>query len=171
MKDRKQYMKEWREKNKESLKEHQREYRNRDKEKWVEYNKEYNKVYREENRESINENRRKYQSNRRKTDPWFRLRGGLSSRLNQAIKKQGATKDSTTMDLTGCNKDVLISHLESQFTDGMTWDNYGKWHVDHIKPCILFDLLLDTEQKACFHYSNLQPLWAADNLSKSDKYD
>tara|TARA_R110000751_G_scaffold131998_3_gene234420 strand:- start:438 stop:656 length:219 start_codon:yes stop_codon:yes gene_type:complete len=69
-------------------------------------------------------------------------------------------------------------HLEDQFQDGMSWENYGRpngdylegWHIDHIKPCALFNLEDASQQKECFHYTNLQPLWAEDNLSKGDKY-
>lgn len=55
------------------------------------------------------------------------------------------------------------------FTNGMTWDNYGQWHVDHIRPCALYDLTKEDQQMACFHYTNLQPLWAKDNMSKGVK--
>jgi hypothetical protein len=67
-----------------------------------------------------------------------------------------------------CNEE-LWCHLESQFQQGMTKDNYGKWHVDHITPCARFDLTQPTEQKKCFHYTNLQPLWAEQNLKKGCK--
>ena len=53
--------------------------------------------------------------------------------------------------------------------NGMTWDNYGEWHIDHIKPCSSFNMLIEEERKRCFHYTNLQPLWAIDNIKKSDK--
>ena len=75
-----------------------------------------------------------------------------------------------TMKLIGCDIPHLIKHLESNFKDGMTWDNYGKWHVDHIQPCISFDLEDINQQKKCFHYTNLQPLWAKENWLKGDKY-
>ena len=74
------------------------------------------------------------------------------------------------MELIGCTREKLIEHLENQFLPGMSWENYGKWHVDHIKPCSMFDFTDLEEQKRCFHYSNLQPLWAKDNLSKQDRY-
>jgi len=63
--------------------------------------------------------------------------------------------------------------LETKFLEGMDWDNYGiyGWHIDHIKPCSLFNLENIEEQKKCFHYTNLQPLWAIDNLKKGNKYD
>lgn len=74
------------------------------------------------------------------------------------------------MELVGCSIDKLKQHLESKFTEGMSWDNYGDWHVDHIKPCASFDLSDPEQQRLCFNYKNLQPLWAADNLSKGDSY-
>ena len=70
------------------------------------------------------------------------------------------------MDLVGCSIPELRKRLTQQFLPGMTWDNYGKWHIDHIRPCASFDLTDPEQQKQCFHYSNLQPLWAADNLRK-----
>ena len=73
------------------------------------------------------------------------------------------------MKLCGCSLEKLKQHLESQFTEGMTWDNKGDWHVDHIKPCASFDLTNPEEQKKCFHYTNLQPLWALDNMKKGAK--
>ena len=71
------------------------------------------------------------------------------------------------MELVGCDIDTLCLHLESQFQKGMEWINYGEWHVDHIKPCASFDLSDPKQQQECFHYTNLQPLWAADNLAKA----
>lgn len=75
--------------------------------------------------------------------------------------------------LTGCDWKSLREHLESQFTDGMTWINYGVhgWHIDHIKPLSAFDLTNEQEIKTAFHYSNLQPLWAAENIRKHNKYE
>ena len=71
----------------------------------------------------------------------------------------------------GCSIEELKIHLEKQFRDGMSWNNYGMygWHIDHIKPCSAFDLTDLEQQKICFHYSNLQPLWAKENLSKGKK--
>jgi hypothetical protein len=74
-----------------------------------------------------------------------------------------------TEELLGCSIENLKKHLEKQFTQGMSWKNYGKWHVDHIKPCANFDLSKKTEQQKCFNYNNLQPLWAVDNLKKGVK--
>ena len=178
MKDRKQYYKEYREKNKEKFDAYQKKYREENREReaarqkaWKKENKERvassQKEYALENRDKLT----KYQRERARNEPGFRLQRNLRTRLWHALKLGIGEKCGSTLELTGCSLEDLISHLESQFTDGMTWDNYGKWHVDHIKPCTRFDLSLDTEQKACFHYSNLQPLWASDNLSKSDKYE
>jgi hypothetical protein len=72
--------------------------------------------------------------------------------------------------LLGCSVSFLKGFLEAKFTEGMTWQNHGEWHIDHIKPCASFNLLDEEEQKKCFHYTNLQPLWAAENLSKGCKY-
>ena len=73
------------------------------------------------------------------------------------------------MKLLGCSLDFLKQYLEFQFKKGMSWSNYGKWHIDHIKPCASFDLSKPNEQHKCFNYINLQPLWAIDNLRKKDK--
>lgn len=178
MKDRSQYYKDYRKKNKEKYDAYQKQYREENRGEiaararaWKGENKEKiaasQKEYAQENKAGLAE----YQRGRCRTDPEFRLKKNLRCRLWHALKGQGATKDSTTMKLTGCSVDALTSHLESQFTEGMTWENYGEWHVDHIRPCASFDLTIDKEQKICFNYSNLQPLWAKDNLSKSDKYD
>lgn len=117
--------------------------------------------------------RRARQRQRRADDPQFRLGENLRGRVGSAIKKVDGTKCGKTLELTGCSIDELREHLESQFTEGMSWDNYGMygWHIDHIKPCAKFDLTVDSEQRECFHYTNLQPLWAEDNLRKAAKYE
>ncbi len=75
------------------------------------------------------------------------------------------------MKLVGCSLEDLRNHLESYFAEGMSWDNWGYygWHIDHIIPCCSFDLTKPEEQKKCFHYSNLQPLWGEENLRKKGK--
>ena len=75
------------------------------------------------------------------------------------------------MDLVGCTVQELRDHLESKFTDGMSWENHGEWHVDHIKPCASYALADEAQQKECFHYTNLQPLWANDNMSKGSLWE
>lgn len=106
---------------------------------------------------------------RYRSDIQQKIKSNLSSRMRQLFKKNG----SRTVDFIGCSIDELKQHLENQFLPGMSWDNYGLhgWHVDHIKPCTKFDLSDPEQQKACFHYTNLQPLWAIDNIKKSNKWE
>ena len=75
------------------------------------------------------------------------------------------------MNLVGCTKDELKLHIESMFQEGMTWDNMGEWHVDHIIPMNAFDLSCGEQQRIVMWYKNLQPLWGSENLKKSDKYE
>jgi hypothetical protein len=121
--------------------------------------------YRMNNREKVN----KYQKNRYKTDINFKLSGCLTRRINKLLK--GINKSKSTLKLLGCTIEHLWIHLEKQFQPGMTKENYGLYHIDHIRPCASFDLTIPEEQAKCFHYTNLQPLWAKDNLSKGAKYD
>ncbi len=111
-----------------------------------------------------------YGNNRRKTDIRFRVYDNYRSRVRNAVK----AKSSSTKTLIGCTIEEYMEYLEERFEDGMTWDNYGDletgWHIDHIKPCCKFDLLDPEEQRACFHFSNTQPLWARENLSKGGRY-
>jgi hypothetical protein len=83
----------------------------------------------------------------------------------------GKLKISTTKELLGCTLSEFKEYIENQFADGMSWKNYGRygWHIDHIKPCAAFDLSKPEDQKQCFNYTNLQPLWAEDNLKKHCK--
>ena len=163
----KEYQKAYYEQNREKKKEYGKAYREQNREK----KKEYHKAYRKQNRSKI----RIYQRNRFKTDINFKLGQNLRHRLRNALK--GKSKSQNTLKLLGCSVDFVKKHLESQFQPGMSWDNYGNpngdhsecWHVDHIAPCSSFNLSDPEQQKKCFHYSNLQPLWAKDNLSKNAK--
>ena len=112
-----------------------------------------------------------YFRERNQNDPAFRLTGLLRHRLWMALKRASAGKTARCADLVGCEIPQLMSHLEQQFTDGMTWENMGEWHVDHIRPCASFDLTDPAQQRECFHFANLQPLWAADNLAKRDTWE
>ena len=103
------------------------------------------------------------------TDPQFVLRRLISERIRNALRNFKANKYFSSQELVGCTLLELRQHLESQFTIGMSWQNQGAWHIDHIVPCSSFDLTEPSEQKKCFHYTNLQPLWAHDNLSKGAK--
>ena len=125
-------------------------------------------IYRRDNKEKIIESQQKYLAKKRKTDVGFLIKENLSRRLRHFIN--GSNKSKTTKELIGCTQEELIKHLESMFKQGMSWENYGKWHIDHIKPCSLFNLELEEEQLECFNYKNLQPLWAIDNIKKGNKY-
>lgn len=105
------------------------------------------------------------QREKRQTDANIKLASNLRSRMWSALK--GITKSKNTIELIGCSIEELWKHLENKFEHGMTRENYGKWHVDHIVPCCSFDMSKEDDQKRCFHYTNLQPLWAIDNLKKS----
>lgn len=114
-------------------------------------------------------NRNEYLKRKKKEDKQFHIRKNIRDRMRAAMN--GRSKSKHTMELLGCSIAELKIHLETQFTDGMSWDNYGKkgWHIDHILPCASFDLTDPEQQKICFHYTNLQPLWAQDNYKKRDK--
>lgn len=133
--------------------------------------KEADKKYREENKQKLKEYKQEWTIKRRAENPIQRLKENLRHRVWMVLK--GANKGGTLYDLVGCNKEFLVKWLEDQFTEGMTWDNMRKrgWHVDHKLPCASFDLSDPAQQKACFHYTNLQPLWWRDNLSKGSKIE
>ena len=85
------------------------------------------------------------------------------------MKAQNTKKYLKAEELVGCSIHFLKEYLSKQFKPGMNWDNVGKWHVDHIIPVAKFDLKDPEQQKICFHYTNLQPLWATENLKKGKK--
>lgn len=127
------------------------------------------KIWIKNNKEQYKKYRRNYDNKRRREDPSFKLRKTLSTRIWHALKNN--VKSKKTVELLGCSIDQLWSYLKIKFKPGMTVKNYGEWHVDHIKPCAAFDLTKPEEQQKCFHYTNLQPLWAKENLIKNDKYE
>jgi len=104
---------------------------------------------------------------KKKEDVTLRMISNLRSRIVQFMKSKKIHKDNKTLDLVGCSTEFLREHLERQFKDGMSWDNYGSWHIDHIVP--LSSANCSEEINKLCHYSNLQPLWAYDNLSKGGK--
>lgn len=111
----------------------------------------------------------RYQRKKFKTDPSYRIKCCLYSRLYHIISKQNTVKAQSTLKLLGCEIETLREHLEKGFKSGMTWNNHGEWHIDHIKPCSSFDLTKLKEQQKCFHFTNLQPLWARENQIKGNK--
>jgi hypothetical protein len=125
------------------------------------------RAYYEENKARIKRSQAEYSKARASVDPAYRLVRRLRKRVWDALVK--GYKAAPTLELIGCSVDSLMDHLEAQFAEGMTWDNYGRWHVDHIRPCASFDLTDPAQQRECFHWSNLQPLWALENLQKGAK--
>lgn len=189
LKDNPNYHKEQRSKYKDFYTEYSKKYREEHYNKITEYSKKYNKEYHEQNKKIQNKKARDYYLNnkskilkqkksknhivaeRRKfryhNDENFKIRHLLRTRFGCALKHN--SKKSSVLQLLGCSIEQLKQHLEKQFTEGMSWDNHGEWHIDHIKPCSSFDLTKESEQHKCFHFSNIQPLWAEDNHKKYNK--
>ena len=160
---RKEYAKKYYKKNKEKIIEYNKDYRKNNKEKF----KELYKKYRKNNKEKFKDYHKEYVTNRRKIDPLFKLSHNIRNLINKSIKNKGFTKRSQTYKILGCTYEEFKIHLENQFTDGMTWENQGKWHLDHIYPVSLAKN--EEELIKLNHYTNFQPLWAEDNLKKSNK--
>ena len=113
---------------------------------------------------------REYTKKKLATDPGYRLLTNIRRGVVSICRRQGTIKKSKTLDLIGCSVDEFLKHFESQFKNGMTWDNYGTyWHIDHIMPCAVFDHEDERQVKQCWHYTNLRPLTAKENLAKSAK--
>lgn len=139
-----------------------------------------NALHRANNREYLNQKSKEYYYKNKKEifkkqKQYFlnntnaRIRHNLRTRINLVLK--GKIKSGSTMNLLGCDIKFFMQYMEGLFLPGMTWDNHTRkgWHIDHMIPCASFDLTDPEQQKECFHYTNLQPLWAEDNLRKSDK--
>lgn len=148
---------------KEQIRKHIRKYQQTHKE---EINKK-SKLFRDTHKEHIKKYNREYSRKRKNSDIGFKLICNLRTKVSEAIRRN--SKSSPTLMLLGCSVNKLKQHLESQFKPNMSWDNYGYygWHIDHKKPCVNFDLSSPDEQKKCFHYTNLQPLWAEENMRKN----
>ena len=177
--------KKWRINNKEKIKKHyleikqtlldyQKKYRQENLDKVNERKKKYyninkkeilnkNKVYRK-NTKNI---RNIYEFNKKKNNTVYSLSCGMRSRIWKYTKLMSITKKNKTFDIVGCTPQSLKEHLETQFINGMSWDNRSEWHIDHIIP--LSSAKTEEELYKLCHYSNLQPLWAGDNLSKGTK--
>lgn len=160
--------------NRAKRKKYLREYTHKNREILKQYHKSYYLETRDNKRREYLRNtlvtRRLYncQYERRKAkDPIWRLRRGLRTRLNRAIR--GSYRNGSAINDLGCSIEFLKTHLETKFQTGMTWGNWGRygWHIDHIKPLAQFDLTKRSNIKKAVHYMNLQPLWWIDNLSKN----
>lgn len=136
-------------------------------EKHKEKRKAYARQYRQENWESICKQQVEYLRKKRRTDPAAAMKIRMQSRIRDSLFAVGAKKNSTTEQMLGCSIGEFIRHIELQFLPGMSWDNRSEWHIDHIVPCATAKSVEELE--SLFHFTNLRPLWAADNLVKSDK--
>jgi len=125
---------------------------------WRKRNKTYSKKY-----------TRKYHKKRRQEDPTFKMLSSLRVRLKKYVRLSKIKDVSTLKEIIGCSPEYLRKHLERQFTDGMSWKNHTTtgWHIDHIVP--LSSAKTSNELEKLMHYTNLQPLWASDNMEKSNK--
>ena len=130
-------------------------------------NKEKFKIYRKNNKEKIKQYNNVYVKNRRKTDPLFKLTNNIRNLIILSITKQGYKKESKTFKILGCSYEEFKQHLERQFTKEMTWENQGEWHLDHIYPVSLAKD--EAELIKLNHYTNFQPMWASENISKGNK--
>lgn len=157
---------------------------------WVKNNKEhvdkYNKIYRSVNGKEIDKKtwqkrkdnpkyreyhktyRRGYEKNKRATDPHYKIKTNFMRRIRELVN--GEDKAGRSIELLGCTIDDFKQYLEDRFDEKMNWDNYALkgWHIDHIVPCAYFDLTNPVHQFRCFHYTNMQPMWGSENISKSD---
>ena len=142
---------------------------------WSEKNRdhlnEYHKEWREKNIDKHRENKRNYEKNRKDSDPLYKLVANFRTAIWTVLKESNVDKYGHYFDILGYTPEELIIHLEKQFKDDMTWDNYGIWHVDHKLPITSFDIqeMGDEEFMKCWCLDNLQPMWGEENIRKSNK--
>jgi hypothetical protein len=138
-----------------------------------------NSKWRKDNWEKVYKQRKESGYCKRSRKKWYHNKGKfninwiISERIRSRVRNvlNGKVKSKSTLELLGCTIEQVKERLESKFRDGMSWQNYGSyWHIDHIRPCASFNLENEEEQKKCFHYYNLQPLTAKENLIKGAKF-
>jgi hypothetical protein len=161
--------KKWREKNKESVKEYVKSWYEQNKE----HRKQYLKEYREKNIDKLRKTKRDYERNRKARDPLYKLISNFRTAIYQVLKESNVDKNKHYFDILQYTPEELITHLESQFKDTMSWDNYGEWHVDHKLPITHFNIeeMGDDEFMKCWSLGNLQPMWGIENIRKSNKIE
>ena len=126
------------------------------------------KSYYQANKQAFAERRRlHYKKNRKEMMPIWSLR----NRIRTALKSVGVVKNRRTEELLGCTVSEARKYIQSHFSPGMSWCNFGEWEIDHIIPCSAFDLSKHECQLMCFNFSNLQPLWKSDNRKKGNRLD
>ena len=142
--------------------------------KWYEENKEYRKKYlkeyRENNLDKIRKTKRDYERYRKASDPAYKLIANFRTAIYQVLKENNVEKNKHYFDILRYTPEELISHLENLFTDGMTWENYGEWHVDHRMPISSFNFesVDDDSFTKCWSLDNLQPMWGTENIVKGN---
>jgi len=142
---------------------------------WCEENKDHRKKYmdeyREKNIDKIREVKRNYERTRKHNDPIYKLVANFRTAIYTVLKENNMDKYGHYFDILQYSPEELMNHLESQFTEGMDWDNYGVWHVDHKLPITSFNFqkMGDEEFMKCWSLDNLQPMWGDENISKSNK--
>lgn len=142
---------------------------------WSEKNREhlneYHKEWREKNIDKHREYKRTYEKTRKHNDPIYKLINNFRTAIYQVLKENNVNKNGHYFEILKYTPEDLISNLENKFTEGMTWDNYGKWHVDHIVPISIHKIteIGDEEFMKCWSLDNLQPLWREENIKKSNK--
>jgi hypothetical protein len=170
----KEYNKNWRELHKEEKRINDAKYKEDNREKlrlqqleyYNNHKEEYN-AYDAKRRLEHPERNLNYKNKRRKIDPLFKLRGNIRSLVGKCIREGGFKKTSKTFQILGCIFEEFIIYIENQFSEGMNWNNYGLWHLDHIYPVSLAEN--EEHLIQLNHYTNFQPLWAEDNLRKGNK--
>jgi hypothetical protein len=150
---------------------YQRAWGKRNKDKKAIYANTYKINHPEKYSEIVRNQKKKEYDRKKDTDPQYIIGKRLRTRIYLLLKDK--RKSAATMELLGCTLEFFINYIESQFQEGMSFDNYGKdgWVLDHDRPCASFDLTDPEQQKQCFHYTNIKPLWAIDNMKKSSFYD
>lgn len=136
-----------------------------------EHRKHYLKEYREKNIDKIRKVKRDYERNRKSIDPLYKLISNFRTAIYQVLKESNVEKNKHYFDILQYTPEELITHLELQFKDTMSWDNYGIWHVDHKLPITSFNIVEmgDNEFMKCWSLENLQPMWGEENIRKSNK--
>lgn len=158
--DRLSKMRNWKDRNKSHVKKYRDEHKNEAKQ------------YRQDNKERY----REYFKNRQREllkNPIYRIHSNMSKSINEQLKRNKLNKNNKSwIKYVDYSVEELKIHLENKFREGMSWDNYGEWHIDHIKPKSLFNItdVNSNEFKECWSLNNLQPLWAADNCAKGNRF-
>lgn len=166
-----QYRKDYRKRDRQRNPKKHAQWRRRAYHKDIEHSREVQNAWVQKNPDKCRATRRRHYA----VSPTRRIIQSLRVRVYILLRGK-SKKSARTLELLGCDKNFLLTHLEARFQPGMSWENWGKgagkWEIDHVRPCASFSDLTDPEQLAqCCHYSNLQPMWGRDNVIKGAKYE